>query len=293
MKISYYPGCTLKSKARNFEDSALASLAALGIEVEELDRWNCCGAVYSLTEDDLLHQLGPVRVLIRAQEAGSQQVVTLCSQCYNTLARANRLMREDPEKSHTLNEFMTEEADYRGEVEVVHFLQLIRDRIGWDGLRAAVKTPLEGIRVAPFYGCTLLRPQEVSIDEPGRPKILLDFIAALGATPVDFPAADECCGAYEVLAFPEAARKRTQRVVDSARQSQVDALVLSCPLCEYNIGRQQAELGSPEPELPVYYFSQLLALALGLDEKSCRLELNTEAARAMLQARKLATATGA
>jgi len=294
MKITYYPGCTLKSTARNLEDSALASLAHLGIEVEELERWNCCGAVFSLASDDLLHQLAPVRDLVRAQEAGSEKVMTLCSQCYNTLARANRLFREDEEKAQTLNRFMTEEQDYLGEVEVVHFLELLRDELGWDGLAAKVQNPLKGLKIAPFYGCTLLRPTEVSIDGAGKPTILMDFLAALGATPVDFPLAEECCSAYQVVGEPEASQARAQKVVESALAESVDALILSCPLCEYNLGQKQKSFVATNgnlPRLPVFYFTQLLALALGLDVESCRFELNADGARALLEERNLVAAT--
>ena len=293
MKISYYPGCTLKATAQNFEQSALASLAALGIEVEELERWNCCGAVTSLATDDLVHQLAPTRVLIRAQEAGADQVMSLCSQCYNTLARANQLVREHPDKLETLNMFMDEEPDYLGKVESVHFLQVIRDSIGWDGLRAKVKKPLAGLRIAPYYGCTLLRPKDVSIDAPGKPQILMDFIAALGATPVDFPLAEECCSAFQVVGTPEGSQQRAQKVVQSAADCGVDALILSCPLCEYNLGKQQETFvtASGDPlRLPVFYFTQLLALALGVEVESCRFELNQEGARALLEERNLVTA---
>ena len=129
MKISYYPGCTLKTKAKNLDKAAVASLEALGVEVEEIDKWNCCGAVYSLTADDLIHMVGPVRNLIRAKEQGVDKLVTLCSMCYNTLARANKLMREDEVKRDTINRFMDEEIDYFGEVEVVHYLQLLQDEM--------------------------------------------------------------------------------------------------------------------------------------------------------------------
>jgi len=293
MKISYYPGCTLKATAQNFEGSALASLAALGIEVEELPRWNCCGAVTSLATDDLVHQLAPTRVLIRAQEAGADQVMSLCSQCYNTLARANQLVREHPDKLETLNQFMDEEPDYLGQVESVHFLQVIRDAVGWDGLRAKVTRPLEGLKIAPYYGCTLLRPEDVSIDGAGKPRILLDFISALGATPVDFPLAEECCSAFQVVGAPEASQQRAQQVVRSAADCGVDALILSCPLCDYNLGKQQETFvtASGDPlRLPVFYFTQLLALALGVEAESCRFELNQEGARALLEERNLVTA---
>jgi heterodisulfide reductase subunit B len=163
MKISYYPGCTLKTKAANLEAAAVASLAALGIDVEEIDRWNCCGAVFSLTADDLIHQVGPVRNLIRARDQGADKLVTLCSMCYNTLARANRIMRNDLVKRDTINRFMDDEADYAGEVEVVHLLTFLDQEVGWERIRGKVKVPLAGLRVAPYYGCTLQRPAEVGM----------------------------------------------------------------------------------------------------------------------------------
>jgi heterodisulfide reductase subunit B len=106
MKISYFPGCTLKTMAKNFEDSAIASLSFLGIEMVELPRWNCCGTVYSLTSDDLIHQVAPIRNLIRVKEARDSRVVALCSMCYHTLKRANKLVKEDKEKLDKLNNLM-------------------------------------------------------------------------------------------------------------------------------------------------------------------------------------------
>ncbi len=265
MKIGYYPGCTLKTKAKALEDSALAALEALGMEVEELERWNCCGAVFSLADDDLIHHVAPVRDLVRAQDQGFGRVVTLCSQCYNVLARANLLMREDEEKRDTLNRFMDEESDYLGEVEVVHLLDLLRSDVGWDALRERVKAPLAGLRVAPFYGCTLVRPAEVALDGGARASVMHELLEALGAVPVEFPAAEECCGAYEVLVNPDEGLQRAGQVVDSAREHGAEAMVLSCPLCEYNLGRRQKDLPGEADELPVFYFSQLLAAALGCD----------------------------
>ncbi|OGR18704.1 MAG: heterodisulfide reductase, subunit B, partial [Deltaproteobacteria bacterium RIFOXYD2_FULL_66_9] len=229
MKIAYYPGCTLKTRAKNLEDAALAALRVLGIAAVELPRWNCCGAVYSLTDDDLIHQVAPVRDLIRVKEQGAETVMTLCSMCYNTLARANRLMREDEEKRHTLNTFMDEEPDYHGEVEVHHLLTLLRDRIGWKTLAAKVRRPLTGLKVAPYYGCTLVRPRPVSIDpRPDQPTILDDFLRALGAEPVDYPARIECCGAYNILSEPDAAHRASANVLASAERHGAELVITSC-----------------------------------------------------------------
>lgn len=290
MKVCYYPGCTLKTKARNLEDAALASLDALGIEYEELPRWNCCGAVYSLADDDLIHLIAPVRDLVRAKEQGADVLLTLCSMCYNTLARANDLMREDEEKRGTINDFMDEEIDYAGEVKVVHLLDFLRDEYGWDKLKEKVTKPLTELKVSPYYGCTLTRPREVALDRPDKPSVLHDFLAALGAQVVDFPSAIECCGTYQVLGNQESALKRSEAILTDATKHGADALALTCPLCDYNLGhRQKAILDRSEGmnELPVYYISQLLAVALGVSPDVLRLDLNQDRAAELLKEKQL------
>jgi len=295
MKLGYYPGCTLKTKAANLEKAAMAAFDALGVDYVELDRWNCCGAVFSLADDDLIHHVAPVRNLIRAQQAGCDNLVTICSQCYNTLARANLLVRSDEEKRDTLNRFMDEEPDYEGGVEVYHYLQVLRNQVGWDRLREAVKVPLDGLKVAPFYGCTLVRPTDVAIDALDE-SIFEDFLAALGAQVMPFEATRECCGSYQMLAHPEEGMKRAATVLTAANKSNADAMVLSCPLCEYNLGTRQPEVIAASEGLsvvPTYYFTQLLGVALGLDEDLYRLDLNGEAARSLLAERNLIAAVSA
>ncbi|MGD9253115.1 MAG: CoB--CoM heterodisulfide reductase iron-sulfur subunit B family protein [Holophagae bacterium] len=284
MKIAYYPGCTMKTKAANLELAAVEALHVLGVEFTELERWNCCGAVFSLAEDDLIHHVAPVRNLIRAQQEDCDTVVTICSQCYNTLARANLLVREDEEKRDTINRFMDEEPDYDGGIEVVHYLNLLRDQVGWDALKAKVVHPLDGLRVAPFYGCTLLRPDEVSID-PLHEGVLEEFLSALGAEVVPFSAATECCGSYQMLAHPEEGMQRAAKVIGSVNRAGAEALVLSCPLCEYNLGSRQSEvvaMGEDLEEVPTLYFTQLLGIALGLEPDLYRLDLAGRAARDLL-----------
>jgi len=295
MKISYYPGCTLKTRAKNLEISALAAMKALGVEVEELPRWNCCGAVYSLADDDLIHIVAPVRDLIRVQERGHDTVMTLCSMCYNTLARANQLMKTDEVKRKTINDFMDEEPDYQGGVRVVHLLDFLRDDLGWDKLKEMVKVPLNGLKVAPYYGCTLLRPKDVAIDHPDNPQVLHKFLEVLGAEVVDFPGAIECCGTYQVLGNPEAALAVSYNIIKDAARHGAEALALACPLCDYNLGRKQdVMLGKFEgmKEVPVYYFTQLLAIALGVTGEELHLELNRQSSQALLKDKNLLKAAG-
>ncbi len=293
--ISYYPGCTLKTRAKNLEVSALAAMKALGIEVEELPRWNCCGAVFSLADDDLIHIVAPVRDLIRVQEKGHDTVMTLCSMCYNTLARANELMKTDEVKRKTINDFMDEEPDYEGGVRVVHLLDYLRDELGWDKLKEMVKTPLTGLKVAPYYGCTLLRPKDVAIDHPDNPQVLHKFLETLGAEVVDFPGAIECCGTYQVLGNPEAALSVSHNILKDATTHGAEALALACPLCDYNLGRKQdAMMGKFEgmTDVPVYYFTQLLAIALGITSDELHLELNRDSSQELLKNKNLLKVAG-
>ena len=293
MNVKYYPGCTLKSKAANLESAAVAAMKALGVELEEIDRWNCCGAVYSLAEDDLIHKVAPVRDLVRVKEQNGDKVVTLCSMCYNTLARANLLMQRDEEKRDTINRFMDEEIDYFGEVEVLHLLTFLRDEIGWDTVQKKVKKPLKGLKVAPYYGCTLQRPEEVGIEPLGSFKLMSDFLSALGAEPVKFNAAAACCGSYQVLGHPDAAADSASKIVNEAKKAGADMLVSSCPLCEYNIGKKQNELVSSnriEALIPTLYFTQLLAIAMDLGPDVCRLDLNATTAVDFLKEKKFVAA---
>jgi len=290
MKISYYPGCTLKTKAKNLEKSALAALDVLGVKYEELPRWNCCGAVYSLADDDLIHIIAPVRDLIRVKEQGSDTVITLCSMCYNTLARANELMKNDEEKRNTINTFMDEEPDYLGDVKVIHFLDFIRDEYGFDKLAEKVVNPLNGLKVAPYYGCTLLRPKDVALDRPDNPELFQKFMETLGAEVVEFPMATECCGSYQVLGNPDAALKVSHEIITDATSNGAEALALTCPLCDYNLSRRQdLMLGKFEDskDVPVFYFSQLLALALGISPEICHLELNRKSALEILKSKNI------
>ena len=277
MKICYYPGCTLKTKARNLEDAGISALASLGVELDELERWNCCGVVFSLADDDLLHLLAPVRDLIRVKDAGYDKVLTLCSMCFNTLARANLVMQDDEEKRNTINTFLEEETDYAGDVKVMHLLDFLRDQIGWDKVKEHVKVPLKGLKVAPNYGCTLTRPREIGIDAPDSPTVMHELLTALGAEPIEFDAATDCCGSYQMVANPDAAEDAVAHILESAAGSGAELITSTCPLCEYNIGRRQPALLEKRPhvkELPSFYITQLMALAFGADPETLRMDLN-------------------
>ena len=185
---------------------------------------------------------------------------------------------------------MDEEIDYHGEVEVVHLLSLLRDDVGWDTLREKCRVPLTGLKIAPYYGCTLQRPKDVGIEPPGRFEIMSQLIDALGATAVDFPAADLCCGSYQILGNPDAAGTAIATILGWAERAGAEALALSCPLCEFNLGKNQKRLLEkeiiPKP-VPTFYFSQLLAIALGLSPEHCHFDLNEKDATELLKSKGL------
>ena len=272
MKLLYYPGCTLKTSAKNLEKSAFAVMDALGYEMVEMEDWNCCGVVASLTDDDLMHHLAPLRSLIHVEDAGEDRVVTLCDMCCNTLKQTNLRVKENPDDLETLNAFMDRENDYRGTVKVLHFLEFLRDEVGFDVIKKMVKTPLRGIKIMPYYGCMLLRPREVAIDDAEEPTILGDLLTALGAETVDNPFKIECCGSYHTVEEKDLVSRRAHRITNFALDRGSEAMVLSCPLCRFNLdarGKEAEKLFKGYKQIPIYYYTQLIAVALGLDTKVC------------------------
>lgn len=270
MKLLYYPGCTLKTSAKNLESSAFAVAESLGHEMVEMENWNCCGVVTSLTDDDLMHHLAPLRNLIHVEDEGEKRVVTLCDMCCNTLKQTNLRVNTCPDDLETLNAFMDRENDYKGTVEVVHFLEFLRDDVGFDVIGKKVKNPLKGMRIMPYYGCMLLRPTEVSIDDAEEPTILKDLVVALGGEAVDNPFKIECCGSYHTIEEKKLVSNRAYRISKYAVDRGSDALVLSCPLCKFNIdvrGKEAEKIYNNYKQIPVYYYTQLLAVALDLDPR--------------------------
>lgn len=291
MKISYYPGCTLKANAKNFEDSTLCSLKELGVDVDELERWNCCGTVYSLTSDDLIRHLAPVRNLIRVKETNSDSVMTLCAMCFNTLKRANERIKNDADAQAKIHKFMDEEKiAYQGDVRVLHLLELLRDEVKFENIAKKVVRPLKNLKVASYYGCLLVRPKEIGLDDVENPTILESLMSVLGAKPVDFPHKTECCGAYQTVDKPGTVADRTYSILTSALKAGAEVIGVSCPLCAFNLDHRQKQTAkkySGFKKMPILYFTQFMALALGCGEKDLRFDLHHIDPRPLLKEKGL------
>jgi heterodisulfide reductase subunit B len=272
MGIPYFPGCTLSTKAKNYDRSGRAVAKVLGLELEELPEWQCCGATFPLMLDDSMALIAPTRILYQAQQAGDR-VATLCAICFNVLRRSQALLERDEEMLERINWFTEEE--YEGDVYVAHFLEILRDELGWGeesgGLAERVRRPLTGLKAAPYYGCLLLRPyDEIGLDDPEDPRILHDLVRALGAEPVDFPYNIECCGSYLAVKEPEVPESLSKDIVASAKEHGADVIITACPLCQFNLDYPQRETGMSRKgeKVPVVYFTQLMAVALGLPEET-------------------------
>ena len=259
MNFSYYPGCTLKTKGKALDISARACAEALGFTLDELQDWQCCGAVYPQATDEIATRLSAVRALISAKENGND-LVTLCSACHHVIKRVNNDMQKNEDIRNKVNRYLKTEVTYEGQTNVLHYLEVLRDRIGFDKIAAAVKNPLTGKKIGAYYGCMLLRPgKEMQMDDPENPTILEDFIRAIGAEPVYYAQRNECCGGYQTLENKPQAQMRATNVVDNAVACGAEMLITACPLCLYNLAQ------NAQNPLPVVYFTELLAQALGLE----------------------------
>ena len=262
MKYSYFPGCTLRTKARDLDAYARVSARALGFELEEIDNWQCCGGVYPLGSDEIATKLSSVRALNEAKEKG-QDLVTLCSACHHVIKRVNDDMKNVEDIRTRANNYMKLEEPYAGETEVLHFLEVLRDRIGFDELKKKVVSPLKGKKIGAYYGCLLLRPgKSLAFDNPENPTIIEDFIRAIGAEPVVYPYRNECCGGYISLKEKDMSKNMCNNIMDSAAGFGAEMLITACPLCLYNLNK------SGNGKLPVHYFTELLAEALGVKEEA-------------------------
>ncbi len=260
MIYNYYPGCTLSTKAKKLDAAARRCAEALGFTLEELPEWQCCGAVYPMAADAVAERLSAVRALAAARDRGGV-LVTLCSACHHVLKRVNHDMAVNAGLRQKVNGYLQLDEPYGGETKVLHYLEVLRDHVGWEALAQRVVKPLKGRAAGAYYGCMLLRPGQVmAMDDPERPTILEQFLKALGAAPVSYAMRNECCAGYLAVTNEALCRRMVEKIKENAASKGAEELVTACPLCAYNLVAN----GKPG-SLPVLYFTELLAEALGLD----------------------------
>lgn len=259
MKVSYYPGCTLKNKAKDLDLYARRSAEALGVVLEELENWQCCGGVFTTAQNEVATKLSSVRALKAAYDK-EQPLITVCSACHNVIKQTNAAMQTNADFSAKVNRYLAEEGNYHGETTVYHYLEMLRDIVGFDEVAKKVKNSLGGKKIAAYYGCLLLRPSGVmKFDDPENPTVMEDLIKALGGEPVVYAKRNECCGGYISLENPEKAYSCSESIINNAASCGAEMIITACPLCKYNLSKC-------ESDIPVVYFTEILAEALGVKE---------------------------
>ena len=276
MKYAYFPGCSLESTARSFDLSTRAVCRELGIGLEEIPEWTCCGSTPAHASSDSLSVALPTLNLQKAQAAGLP-VMVACASCYARLRIANHRISSDPEDRRRAERITGR--TYDGGVEVRHVLDVLVNHLGLDAIRAKVRRPLAGLRVACYYGCLLTRPPEiVAFDDAEHPSSMDALAAAAGAEPVEWPFKTECCGAGLSMTNSGVVARLAHKLLSMARASGADCLAVACPLCHVNLDLRQADAakahGAFQPT-PVLYVTQLLGLALGLPPENLGLDALT------------------
>jgi len=287
MQFGYYPGCALHGSSNDYEKSVRACLDALDVYLMELEDWICCGATAAHSLNHKLSVALPARNLAIAERDGLSEVLAPCPMCSMELIKANGRLQKDAALRKEISEIV--ELNVEGKTETINLIQLFQ-KVGVDALRAAVKKPLENISAACYYGCLLTRPPKVlQFDDCERPHSMETILEALGASSVTWNYATECCGAGMTMANEATVLDLSNKILANAIAHGANCIVVACPMCHINLDMKQADIEREfgvKHDLMVYYLSDLVGLALGLDEK----QLGIDKHFVVTQPKKIATA---
>jgi heterodisulfide reductase subunit B len=287
----YYPGCSLTGTARAYAESLNAVLDVLGVHLHEIDDWNCCGATEYLTLNPMAGYalIGRNLALAEQQRNGAQTLVAPCSACYVNLAKTDAYARQSPTMRERLNDALAADGMHYtpGSVAVRHLLEVLMDEVGLDEVARHVTRPLAGLRVAPYLGCLVSRPDlDHRWEQREQPHQLDQLVAALGADVVDYPLRTACCGGHMTQISPETGFELIRRLIDAADRTAADLLVTVCPMCQMNLDAYQAEMNrhfGTHYHLPILFFTQLIGLAFNLDARELGIGSEIVSARDALE----------
>jgi len=268
MKYSYFPGCSLKGLGRAYEESLLPVMKHLGVELQELEDWNCCGATAYMAVDEVKACVLAARNLALAEKVG-HQVLAPCSACYLVLNKTKHYFHDSSAIRETIGRVLgVIGLRYGGDTPVRHPLDVLLNDIGLEAIKQKVRRPLTGLRVAPYYGCQIVRPYS-TFDDQYNPTTMDRLLEALGATVVRFPLKTKCCGGSLTGTVPEAGIRLVYILHSEARKRGGDCLATVCPLCQFNLDAYHAQVASQYGKVlvPAVYFTQLMGLAFGLPEQ--------------------------
>jgi heterodisulfide reductase subunit B len=266
MKYSYFPGCSLKGTGRAYEESLLPVFRALDIELEELDDWNCCGATAYMAVDEVKACVMASRNLAIAEKAGHQELLAPCSACYLVLNKAKHYLHESPSVSGVVQKALQQgNLSYSGNVPVKHPLDVLVHAVGLDTIKKRVKTPLKGLKVAPYYGCQIVRPY-ATFDDQYCPTSMDRLLEAIGCTVVSYPLKTRCCGGSLTGTLPEPGLLCSYILLKEAIKRGAEVIATVCPLCQFNLDgyHDKIEAKWESVRIPTVYFTQLMGLAFDI-----------------------------
>lgn len=274
MKYAYYPGCSLHSTSKEYDMSTKEVANVLGIELVEVPDWVCCGATPAHVTMHLLSQTLPIKNLLNAKQTGLNQMCVCCAACFSRFKIANYNVLNDLEKRQKINQAL--ESDYRGEIAVRHFIEILAQDYGMDNLAKKVVNKLRGLKVVCYYGCLLVRPRKImQFDDEENPVIMDKIVQITGAQTLDWPGKVECCGASFSLTKTEVVLRVCNDILQMAADVGADCIAVGCPLCQSNLDLRQPEINKKYKktfEIPVLYFTQLLGLSFGINWKKLGLD---------------------
>jgi len=269
MRYAYYPGCSLEATGRPYEESVAAVSKVLGIELVELEDWNCCGATAYMSINEALSFSLSARNLCQAKKIGDT-LVTACSACYTNLRKTEAYLAEFPDLKSKVNTSLAEAGlSYDGGIKTKHFLQTVVEDVGLDQIKTHIKHPLKGLRVAPYYGCQIARPYGIE-DDADNPTMMDKLIETLGGTPTYYPMKTMCCGGSLMGIRKEIGLRLCRNILLCAQQYEAQCIAVTCPLCQMNLDAFQSAINKAYGtnfKLPIVYFTQLMGVAFGLDSK--------------------------
>jgi heterodisulfide reductase subunit B len=269
MRYAYYPGCSLEATGRPYEESVREVAKMLGIELVELEDWNCCGATAYMSVNEVLAFSLSARNLCQAKKIGDT-LVTACSACYTNLRKTEAYLVEFPEAKEKVDTALAEAGlKYEGGVVTKHFLQAVVEDVGLDKIKMHAKHPLSGLRVAPYYGCQIARPYGIE-DDTDNPTMMDRLLVAIGATPTYYPLKTVCCGGSLMGTREDVALRLCRNILLCAQQDGAQCVAVTCPLCQLNLDAYQTAINKKYGthfNLPIVYFTQLMGVAFGLDSK--------------------------
>jgi heterodisulfide reductase subunit B2 len=275
---TYFPGCSCSAEGgtKAYGRSIKAVSKVLDFELIELDDWNCCGSTPSGSVDELGAFCLAARDLALA-EKNNRDMVTPCSACYVIFNRTNAYLKQYPRLKAQVDESLAAgDLKYNNTVKVRHALDIITTDIGYDAIKSKVKKPLNGLKIAPYYGCQVVRPG-FGFDHPETPQSLDRLITSLGGEATPFPLKTHCCGGSLIISEEALALELTRKLLESATNNHAECLVTVCPLCQLNIDAYQSMVNrkyKTNYKLPILFFTQLMGVAFGLEQKELGLETN-------------------